>query len=892
MIGVSLNQYRIVASLGAGGMGEVFRALDTRLNRDVAIKVLPREFASDPDRLRRFEQESKTLAALNHPNILTIHDAGVQDGTPFLVSEFLEGKTLREELSNGALPTRKATDYALQIAQGLAGAHTRGIIHRDLKPENVFIAKGGRVKILDFGLAKLQSNLKSEISDSKAHADPNAPTMADSTQPGMVLGTPAYMSPEQVRGEPADHRSDIFAFGCVLYEMLSGRRAFRRDTPVQSMNAVLSEEPPDLVAATDDPPFMELILRRCLNKDPDCRFQSARDLAFAIEACTSRVSKPGAAGIAAPARRSRRNAVAITGTLVLLSFVAGFLTNNLRHPARPFSAPGIHYLTYSGHDYSPAASADGKRVCFSSDRDGIKRIWVKEVATGLESPVTSGPDDFPRFSPDGSMLLFTRSIGTGRSLFRVPLLGGEPSRIVDDALWGDWSPTGRQVAFIRWPEEGGSEPHSELYTVGIDGSALSLLHRFSGPRVSSPRWAPDGHSILIPINDNGHPQSLALLDLRTGRLKTWPAPDPANLLSCAAWDRRGENIFCMQAESGSANSSGSTAALFRLPLRGDGYQKVLWSPQHGSILDVLPNGNIVMDARSSREVLREIPIGSGGGSARSLTLGGSTDRQPAYSPDGKEIVFSSNRSGNLELWALSRSNLVARRLTDNPANDWDPGFSADGKTLVWSANRSGNLEIWIANADGTAPRQVTHDGFAAENPTMTPDGRWIVYSSSHPEKAGVWKIHPDGTGAVRVSDSQTAGNAEVSPKGQYAAFIDNKRTSLSVIRVLELESGKTVPFEIQIPVIKQTAAVLGRVRWMPDGKSLIFIAQTDRGINGIYIQDFVPGKDTSDTRRLLTPIDEENSAESFGISPDGRFITIACWEQFFSIMVTDGLAYQ
>ena len=878
----SLGPYEVIASIGAGGMGEVFRARDTRLNRDVAIKVLPKEFANEPDRLRRFQQESKTLAALNHPNILTIHDAGVQEGRPYLVSELLEGKTLREELNGGALVLRKATDYALQIAHGLAAAHSRGIIHRDLKPENIFITKDGRVKILDFGLAKLQENFKS-------HIDEAAPTLVQTTEPGRVMGTPAYMSPEQVRGEVADHRSDIFSFGCVLYEMLSGRRAFRRDTSVQSMNAVLSEDPPDLgTANTDAPPLLERVVHRCLEKDPDLRFQSARDLAFSIEASSSRAYKLEPRGAAAPARWPATKVLAVAGILVPLAFIGGFLINNLRHPARPFSAPGIRYLTYSGHDYSPATSADGKRVCFSSDRDGIKRIWVKEIATGLESPVTGGPDDFPRFSPDGNMILFTRSIGTRRSLFRAPLLPGEEFRIVDDALWGDWSPNGRQVAFVRWPEEGGSE----LYTVGIDGSALSLVRHFSGPRVSCPRWAPDGHSILVPINDNGHRQSLALLELGTGRLRTWPAPDRANLLSCAAWDQRGENIFCMQAESGSANSSGSTSALFRLALRGGEFQKVLWSPQHASVLDVLPNGNIVMDARSSREVLREIPIGPSGGSARSLTLGGSTDRQPAYSPDGKEIVFSSNRSGNLELWALSRSTLAARRLTDNPANDWDPGFSADGKSLIWSADRSGNLEIWIANADGTGPRQVTHDGFAAENPTMTADGRWIVYHSSHPENAGVWKIHPDGTGAVRLSDSPRAGNAEVSPKGEYAAFVDNKRTSLAVIRVLELETGKTVPFDIQIPVTKDTAAVLGRLRWMPDGKSLVFLAQNDRGINGIYRQDFVPGKDTSDTRRLLIPIDSENSPESFGISPDGQFITTACWEQFFSIMVTDGLGSQ
>src|SRR5579859_6759038 len=340
MTGASFNQYRITATLGAGGMGEVFRARDTRLNRDVAIKVLPKEFASDPDRLRRFEQESKTLAGLNHPNILTIHDAAVQDGTPYLVSELLEGKTLREVLNCGALPLRKATEYALQVAQGLAAAHSKGIIHRDLKPENIFITKEGRVKILDFGLAKLESALESQIANRKSQIDSTAPTLLQTTEPGMVLGTPGYMSPEQVRCEPPDYRSDIFAFGCVLYEMLAGTRALRRDTPVESMSAVLSEEPPDLIA--NNPaisPVLERVVLRCLEKQADNRFQSARDLAFALEnvRTSSTLVLKGGLGNPAPSNFGFRRFFPWAVAAVCL---AGFVFSMFRHRDLPRAFPG------------------------------------------------------------------------------------------------------------------------------------------------------------------------------------------------------------------------------------------------------------------------------------------------------------------------------------------------------------------------------------------------------------------------------------------------------------------------------------------------------------------------------------------------------------------------
>ncbi len=896
MIGSSLNQYQITASIGAGGMGEVFRARDTRLNRDVAIKVLPKDFAADADRQRRFEQEAKTLAALNHPNILTIHDAGVHEGAPYLVSELLRGQTLREVLGNStttALPVRKATEYAQQIAQGLAAAHGKGVVHRDLKPENIFVTQDGRVKILDFGLAKLRANPKSEIRNPKsveaATIRIDADAIINTTQPGMVLGTPAYMSPEQVRGELADHRADIFAFGCVLYEMLSGTRAFRRDTPVASMNAVLSEEPPELSASQSTvSPTLERIVRRCLEKQPDRRFQTASDLAFALEVAGdgSRRLEPRDGPF--QKRYAGTKLVAVVCGLLALAFFAGLAVHKLWSPARPSAAASIRYLTYSGRDFSPAASADGRRVCFASDRTGTNRIWVKEIASGLEGPLTTGPDDFPRFSRDGSTVLFTRANGSERSLYRIPAIGGEPSKILNHAQFGDWSPDGRQIAFVRWPEEGGSV----IGIAGVDGGGEKIVHRVAEWRCSAPRWSPDGHSLAVSINDRGLPQSLAVIDLTTGKARSLDALRAYHLLSAVAWDPSGKYILWSQAESSSANSGGSTAALFRQNVRSGAIEKLLWSATHSRVLDMLPNGNLLLDSRSSRENLKEFSLKPGGSPPASLTLGNSTDRQPCYSPDGTEIVFSSNRSGNLEIWSLDRKTDLVRRLTDHPADDWDPGFSPDGKHLLWSSDRSGNLEIWIANADGSSPRQITRDGFAAENPTMTPDGRWIVYSSAHQKSAGIWKIHADGTGQTRLVEGSTLGNPEVSPDGRYAAYLDNKRITMPSIKFVEIESGATDPFEIQVRVIRETSVFIGRTRWMPDGKSVVFVGQDDAGVNGLFIQDFIPGQDISETRRQLAGFDRENFTESFGISPDGQSITIATWEQFFSIMVTEGLSAQ
>ena len=383
-----LGRYEIRSKIGEGGMGEVYRARDPKLGREVAIKVLPAAFSADKERLSRFEQEAQAAGALNHPNILTVYDVDTHDGSPYVVSELLEGETLRERLgahaSNVPLPQRKAIDYALQIAHGLSAAHEKGIVHRDLKPENLFITKDGRVKILDFGLAKLLRPRSGDV-------DTEAATMHAHTDPGVVLGTVGYMSPEQVRGQRVDHRSDIFSFGTVFYEMLSGRRAFHGQSAVETMSAILKEDPPELTkdnAAIS--PALEQGVRHCLEKNPEERFQSARDLAFAINSLSglsSGASVTRAAGVTLPSRRWRLQLIVFP--LVILAALAGGLF--LGKPVWKISPPALHQITFrSGTIFTARFAPDGQTIVYGA-------AWE-----GKPSEVFSARTDSPELRPLGA----------------------------------------------------------------------------------------------------------------------------------------------------------------------------------------------------------------------------------------------------------------------------------------------------------------------------------------------------------------------------------------------------------------------------------------------------------------------------------------------------------
>ena len=877
--GTRLGPYEILAPIGAGGMGEVYRARDSRLDRDVAIKVLPEHVAQDPEARARFEREARAVAGLSHPNILAIHDFGEEDGTAYAVTELLEGGTLRERLGNAALPVRKVLDYGVQIAQGLAGAHEKGVVHRDLKPENIFITEDGRAKILDFGLAKLEL---------AAHEDLTAsPTVAVGTRPGTVLGTMGYMSPEQVRGRDVDARSDLFAFGSVLYEMLSGERAFWRDTAADTMSCILREDPPSLSTASQEvAPALQRIVEHCLEKGPAERFQSARDLAFHLEAVGTASSSVVREPIQEPDDRPRRGlprAAPLLAGLAVGLVAGGLLVAQFLSP-EPYEPPRLRYLSYSGRENIPSASPDGRLIAHESTHGDRSQIWVKQFPGGNEVALTDGPDDrAPRISPDGSQVLFTRVEGALTSLFRIPVVGGEPRKILDDAYDGDWSPDGEQVAFLRDRSvDGGIAVSLGIVDPGGQGSRDILTLKET--RLWSPRWSPDGRTIAaVQGGMENSPHSILLVDAETGATRALHPPPPAGRLSAPAWNGDGKALIYTVSET-IAIGDQSSGRLIVQEIESGRSEIRMWLPTTADALDVLAPGTLVMGVASRRQNLREVDLvdGAAAGKPRRVTRGSSTDRQPVFSRDGRWMLFSSNRGGNLDLWKLSVETGAIRRVTEDDDADWDPAFTADGANILWSTDRGGHFEIWTCAADGTGARQLTQDGVDAENPTATPDGQWIVYNSINPEHVGLWKIHLDGTGAQRLVPGSWS-VPDVSPDGRHVAFrTSTEPRALSVARV---DDGEIVAGPWELPG-SQTS---GRARWMPDGRHLLFTGLNASGNRGIFIQEFSAGRDTRSTRRPLHGFDEDQPPESFGVSPDGRRLVYSSADILESLMLVEGL---
>lgn len=887
--GDQVGPYKVVSLLGAGGMGEVYRARDERLARDVALKVLPSELSTDRNRLTRFEQEARAASALNHPNIVAVFDIGAADSTSYIAMELVQGKTLREMLTGGPLPLRKAVTLGTQMAEGLARAHAAGIVHRDLKPENFVVSKDGIGKILDFGLAKLLPTTENSLQHSAQ------------TRSGALVGTVAYMSPEQASGKDLDYRSDQFALGIILYEMVTGKHPFRHETPLETLWAITKDDAASIRTHNPKVPLSLLwIIDRCLAKDPEDRYASTLDLSRDLQKVRDLLSVAGSSSsieeisaVSAPTPfRWKRTLPVLAGAAVGL--LLGFLLSMLfRTPV--LEPPAVRYISYSGHDYAPAASPDGRIVAFTSDRDGKPRIWLKELKGGGEIPLTAGPDDHARFTADGTTLLFSRSEGSIISLYKISVLGGEPRKLVSDADFGDWSPDGSKIVFSRsTPEQ--TTITSMILTAASDGSNATVVAKKQGVLLLAPRWSPDGTMIAASqIGVGVSANSVLLINSDGSKAHTIAPPQNLGNLSFVAWTGTGKEIVYSQIETTATGSGSSAGRMLAQDISSGTIRTLFWSPNlyvgtlnlaNGTV-DFVGPGKLIMDASTTRQNLKQFSTGDTQG--RWLTHGNSGDRQPAYSPDGQWIVFSSNRTGNLDLWKVQVQSGTVVRLTDDASEDWDPAFTPDGKHILWSSARAGHFEIWMADADGTGARQVTHDGVDAENPTSVAGTDWIVYASYNAARAGVWKIKTDGTQAKQLV-AGAINVPEVSPDGQWITFSNTVAQSATPtprwLRVIHTSDGSPAPFEITVSSNPNS----GRARWMDGGKTLAFVEMDKNGILGIYAQDFVPGKDTIATRRPLLGFDPELTTESFGISPDGKSITIAGFEVLNSLMIAEGIA--
>jgi Tol biopolymer transport system component len=842
--GTKLGPYEIQSPLGAGGMGEVYRARDTRLGRDVAIKVLPEALANDADRLRRFEQEACTIAALNHPNILGIHDIGAHDGAPFLVSEFLEGQTLREKLESGPLPVRRAIEYALGIAQGLAAAHEKGIVHRDLKPENVFATRDGRVKVLDFGLAKLVRPEESR--------ETVVTLTSPATLPGMVMGTVGYMSPEQVRGEPIDARSDIFGFGAVLYEMLTGKRAFKRETSAETMAAILREEPPELNdAGWQGPLALQRILVRCLEKNVDRRFQSASDLAFAIESLSGTSTAKSV-----PQSKSRRAWLPwVIAAALLVGTAVWEMVRPAAAPANPLEK--AHFTRVTDFESVEAAiSPDGRFVAFVSDHDGPFDVWLTQVGTGRLINLTQGkagplpgPLRSVGFSGDGSEIWLGGG-DAGMRLRLMPLTGGTLRNFLgEEAVNLAWSPDGARIVYHTF---GSGDP---IFVADRDGAnARRIFGDHPGVHNHFLTWSPDGRWIYFV---HGTPA--------TKEMDLWRI-DPGG--------RNPERLTQRNTDIAYPTLAGNRT-VFYVARDGDGSGPWLWSfdlkrkdsrrasfglEQYTSVEASADGRKLVATISNPVAGLWSVPILD--------RLAEEHDVKPftvltvrALAPrfGGASLFYLSSLGTGDGLWRLRDGQVTEIWRGADGALLETPAVSRDGSRVAIVLRRSGKRQLHVLSADGAELLPIAEGIDVQGTSCWSPDGKWIVTGGSGATGPGLFKIPLESGSAVRVV-AGPALNPVWSPDGSLIVYAGtNVRTFAPLLAVHP--DGTSV----ELPEIKLRRSG-ERVRFLPDGKSLIYM----QGL--LASQDFWLLDLASMKSRPLTRLQNRATMRTFDITSDGKQI--------------------
>ena len=842
--GTKLDGYEVLSLLGEGGMGEVYRARDPVLRRDVAIKVLPAFVSQDPERMRRFQQEAQAAAALNHPNILAVYQLGNFEGTTYLVSELLEGGTLRQELKHGALPSRKAIDYGVQIAHGLAAAHHKGIVHRDLKPENIFITRDARAKILDFGLAKLTQ-------PTTAMEDGDTLTAQDRTTPGQVMGTAGYMAPEQVRGETVDHRADIFAFGAILYELVTRQRAFKKPTSAETMTAILHEEPPVIsqtVAGIS--PGLLRIVQRCLEKKPERRFQSASDLAFALEALSDFTRFTPAAVEQAAVERAAESSGTwkwAAAAVFLVGLAAGVIAWLRTPPAAPV-VESVTQLTDDGEPKNGQLVSDGSRVYFNEGPNGSWKIAQVSTTGGRTSLVdTRVPSPWiAGVAPDNSSLLVSAG-GYEDGLYPlwlIPVPAGEPRRLGTIAgSDATFLPDGR-ILFVSY---------RDLYAAEKDGSNPRMLASMDG-YIQDPSVSADGKNVTATLYTRGWASStLVEIGADGAGLRTILSLGKDGQPCCGSWTPDGRYLVY-----GTEHRQGSD--LWALPMQTGIFRRartpirLTAGPLEYSGADLSHDGKQIFAIGTKRR--GELVHYDSQAQQFLPFLGGISAIDVTFSKDGKWVTYVSYPEHTL--WRSRPDGSERTQLTYPPMKVQGPSISPDGRKVAFT---SAQYDIYVVGADGGAPQKIGEHSAAAN---WSPDGDLLLFTSYYGYDRPAAERHQSylQTFDLRTKETRVVPTSEGKGGGMWVG-------QDGLIAGGE-EGAKLLYFDFKSR--KWSELLSGNfINWVvsPDGKHLYFTTgggepQTKRVL--LSEGKVEPIASLTSLRRVVDPVEQSTQ---IGVAPDG-----------------------